>query len=299
MTRKYSVLRLTIVLSVCLSWYSTLVNGFCRDHKVCKGCVEAFESIAVDYCLWCSKTNICFDLALNQTYCGGSSSIDTVSLAYESKCQSFMGMPLATGIIVLIVIIVVPICLIALGIYCFVNLRRSKPTDYQAMSGLDRRNKPTSANPSRAGYTYHQQTPRSAGYTNREPNPTPSASVPRSSLPPSIPSHTPSASLYAPLVQGASDSNLISLDDNANASQVISGYYLPPHLVPDSTMTGTFSSPFTGPPPNPMQVQARSSFIAKEAPAATPPPGGTYLLPKSTGQGFLDLEEDLQSVDDA
>ena len=56
----------------------------------------------------------------------------------------------------------------------------------------------------------------------------------------------------------------------------------------------SFAPSLVLPPPSAAQVAARSSFITG-AEAGTP---AAYVLPKaSQGEGFLDLEEDLQSLD--
>lgn len=46
--------------------------------------------------------------------------------------------------VVLIVIIVLPLCAIGVGVYCFINIRKRGASDYQSMSTLDRR-KPNTA----------------------------------------------------------------------------------------------------------------------------------------------------------
>jgi len=58
-----------------------------------------------------------------------------VSLAYESKCVTFMGLPLGTGITVLIFIILVPLLIGSVLLYCYCRRRGQEPYKYDVDGG--------------------------------------------------------------------------------------------------------------------------------------------------------------------
>jgi len=78
-----------------------------------------------------------------------------------------MGLPLATGIIVLLLIIICPIVIIGTGVYCFIRMRKPREDNYQAMSGAVRQTNRGYTTQGAAGGGGHGYTTRNDGATPR------------------------------------------------------------------------------------------------------------------------------------
>lgn len=125
-------------------------------------------------------------------------------------------------------------------------------------------------------------------------------------------------SLYAPLVDDASlsslrpsDASMVSLDESESVAASSGGFYLPPHLADIDGTYNPFNPPNLLAPPSTTQLASRSSFVSAPNASAPAAPDATAVsasddagsssgltLPKpTTDDGFLNLDEDLQSLE--
>jgi len=169
-------LRPPLCISICLSLYllslasstfaatPSLADPICAPIGECDPCVRK-QILGDNYCQWCSANDHCFDITVESPLFPSTcdNQADIVSLAYASKCQRFLGLPLAGGIILLIFIILCPILvLVGFIFWCRSRKREQREgtgTAYRAASG-DFRSGPSRTRGTDRGYGY-TGTPRS------------------------------------------------------------------------------------------------------------------------------------------
>jgi len=110
---------LHIVVAFVLVYLGSAQNT-CPDvsSKGCSVCIDtryAFTNGQYERCNWCLSTGACFDWYNHPESCDPTQS---VTIAYSSKCIQFIGLPIATGIIVLLIAVSVPICVVILIVVC-------------------------------------------------------------------------------------------------------------------------------------------------------------------------------------